>query len=118
MTKSPILGANGRELEKSVKRDLLDSIAEVEGLYSFIPPAGLYGETGISDVLGLLGGMMFALEVKRDDKPDTALTYPQRIFQANIRRAGGLALRVDRSNVDTIRDRVIQHCLKHASNRP
>lgn len=110
-----ILGANGRELESSVKSDVLATLDELDDLYYFVPPAGLYGQTGISDVLGLRRGLMFALEVKRDNLPDTTPTVPQRLFMADIRRAGGLAFRVDRSNIDTLRTRILRHCERYAA---
>lgn len=100
--------AEGRPLEWGVKDDVKAILDSLPYCFYFMPAAGVFGIVGISDFIGLCNGRFFALEAKRDDKP--LPTIPQRKFLAAIRRARGLALRVDSTNLSGLADRIRNHC--------
>lgn len=108
--------AAGRPMEAGVKDDVARVLDSFRRCYYFMPPAGLFSRIGISDFVGLVEGLFFAIEVKRDEKPEPHI--PQRMFLAAVRRAGGLALRIDSTNVHRLRDRIETHMMNYALRRP
>ena len=99
---------DGRPLEYGVKEDIKAVLDSLPHCFYFMPSAGVFGISGVSDFIGLCNGRFFAVEAKRDDKPTP--TVPQRIFLAAIRRARGFARRIDATNVHTLRQLLVAHC--------
>lgn len=66
------------------------------GAYQFSPQSGIYGRSGVPDIVGCYKGCFFAIECKAGKGKTTALQ--DRELQ-NIRDAGGRAIIV---NEDTI----------------
>lgn len=60
------------------------------GGYWFVIHGGMYQAVGVSDILGVLHGRFFALEVKVPGKLHT-LTERQSLFLKRVRQAGGKA---------------------------
>lgn len=67
------------------------------GAYHFSPQSGIYGRSGIPDIVGCLEGNFFAIECKAGDNTATALQEKE---VKKIRAAGGVAIVVNESNVD------------------
>lgn len=84
-------------IEKDVKAEV-KKILNKHGWFWFMPPSNAYGKSGISDFLGLRGGVMLALETKFDDTP-TAL---QQGFLSSIAAEGGFAFVVDEKRLDVL----------------
>ena len=103
-------------MEAGVKDDVARVLDSFRRCYYFMPSAGVFGRIGVADYLGLVEGLFFAIEVKRDEKPEPHV--PQRMFLAAVRRAGGLALRIDSTNVHQLRNRIEAHLVNHALRRP
>lgn len=80
--------------KRKVKR-LLDSI----GVWYFSPQSGIYGRSGIPDIIGCYKGKFFAIECKAGGNTTTALQ--DKAIQ-EITDAGGLALVINEQNVDRL----------------
>lgn len=79
-------------VKKKVK-DLLNS----KQVYHFSPQSGIYGRSGIPDIIGCYHGSFFAIECKAGRGTTTALQDKE---IASIITAGGTALVVNEDNVD------------------
>ena len=86
--------------EKAVKAKV-KAILESEGVYFFMPPANGYGRAGIPDIICCVAGRFLAIECKAGGNKPTALQ--DRELEA-IRNAGGVAIVVDETNWDMVRD--------------
>lgn len=86
--------------KKLVKR-ILDEI----GCYYFFPAANGYGSSGIPDIIVCLDGLFVGLEIKAGKNKATALQLRE---LERIRNAGGTALVVDDSNIDTLKETLEQ----------
>lgn len=81
--------------EAAVKKQV-KIILDVIGCFWFMPPAGAFGKSGISDFLGVRNGKFFAIEAKfGDNKPTTQ----QLKFLKEVKEQGGLALVVWETNL-------------------
>jgi len=69
------------------------------GAYQFSPQSGIYGRSGIPDIVGCYKGGFFGIECKAGDNKATALQLSE---LAKIRNTGGVALLVNETNVDEV----------------
>lgn len=81
-------------VKAKVKR-ILDAL----GCWHFSPQSGIYGVSGIPDLVGCYKGKFFAIECKAGKNTTTAL-QDKAIEQ--IRAAGGVAIVVNETNVDDL----------------
>jgi len=88
--------------EKVVK-DKVMSILRDEGVYYFMPPANGLGRSGIPDIVACVNGLFLAVECKAGGNKPTALQI--REIEA-IRRNDGVAVVVDETNWDMVRELV------------
>lgn len=92
--------------EKAVK-DKVKSILESEGVYYFMPPSNGYGRSGIPDFICCVKrepyAAFFAIETKAKGNKPTALQVRE---IEHIRRCNGVAVVVDETNWDMVRDLV------------
>ena len=88
--------------EKIVK-DKVKAVLESEGVYYFMPPANGYGRAGVPDFIICVNGYFFAIETKANGNKPTPLQI--REIEA-IRRNNGVAVVVDETNWDMVRDMV------------
>ena len=88
--------------ERAVKVKV-KAILESEGVYYFMPPANGYGRAGVPDFIACVNGLFFAIETKANGGKPTALQV--REIEA-IRRNNGVAVVVDETNWDMVRDMV------------
>ena len=89
--------------ENAVKRKLKKHLEEI-GAYHFSPQSGIYGRSGIADVIGCYKGRFFALECKAGGNTTTALQEKE---LQKVRDRGGFACVVDETNVDLIAARLM-----------
>lgn len=86
--------------EKAVKVKV-KAILESEGAYFFMPPANGYGRAGIPDIICCVAGHFLAIECKAGGNKPTAL---QERELSDIRNAGGVAVVINETNWDIVRD--------------
>jgi Holliday junction resolvase len=80
---------------KAKAKKILDSLCA----YHFMPATGGYGRSGVPDIVGCLNGVFFAIECKANGGKPTALQLRE-IDRINV--AGGYAIVIDETNVDTL----------------
>ena len=88
--------------EKAVKAKV-KAVLESEGVYYFMPPANGFGRSGVPDIVACVNGLFFGIECKANGNKPTALQI--REIEA-IRRNNGVAVVVDETNWDMVRDMV------------
>lgn len=88
--------------EKKVK-DKVKAVLESEGVYYFMPPANGYGRSGVPDIIACVNGFFLAIETKANGNKPTALQIRE---IETIRRSNGVAVVVDETNWDMVRDMV------------
>lgn len=86
--------------EKKVK-DKVKAVLESEGVYYFMPPANGYGRSGVPDFVACVNGLFLAIETKANGNKPTALQIRE---IETIRRNSGVAVVVDETNWDMVRD--------------
>ena len=82
------------KVKKAVKK-ILDSL----GAYYFSPQSGIYGRSGVPDIVGCYKGCFFAIECKANGGVPTALQLKE---IQKIKDAGGAAFVVDEHNIDDV----------------
>ena len=82
-------------VKAKVKKILLDL-----GAYYSMPVTGGYGNSGVPDYLVCHNGRFYGIECKANGGKPTAL---QLKHLDDIRKAGGVALVIDETNVETLR---------------
>jgi hypothetical protein len=82
-------------VKAKVKRVLEDI-----GAYWSMPVTGGYGNSGVPDYLVCHNGRFYGIECKANGGKPTAL---QLKHLDDIRKAGGIALLIDETNVETLR---------------
>ena len=82
---------------KKAAKNILDSL---HGCWYFSPQSGVYGRSGIPDLVGCYKGKFFSIECKAAGNTTTALQEKE---IAAIRSAGGLSLVIDESNIDRLK---------------
>ena len=85
--------------EAKVKAKVRKLLQEV-GAYYAMPLTGGYGNSGVPDFLICKDGKFYGIECKANGGKPTAL---QLKHHDDIRKAGGIALIVDETNVETLR---------------
>ena len=88
--------------EKAVKAKV-KAVLESEGVYYFMPPANGFGRSGVPDIVACVNGLFLGIECKANGNKPTALQI--REIEA-IRRNNGVAVVVDETNWDMVRDMV------------
>ena len=71
--------------EEKVKK-AVRKILDARGAYYFFPQAGIYGRSGIPDIVGCIAGTFFAVECKAGKNMPTALQEKELL---KIDEAGG-----------------------------
>lgn len=85
--------------EAKVKKRVKQILAEI-GAYYAMPIGTGFGNAGVPDFLICKGGLFYAIECKANGNKPTAL---QLKHLDDIRKAGGIALVVDETNVENLR---------------
>jgi len=75
-------------------------ILKDHGVYYFFAATHGYGRSGIPDIVCCVRGKFFAIECKAGDNKPTALQHKE---IDSIRRARGLALVVNETNIEDVR---------------
>jgi Holliday junction resolvase len=88
--------------EKAVKAKV-KAVLDNEGVYYFMPPANGFGRSGVPDIVACVNGLFFGIECKANGNKPTALQI--REIEA-IRRSNGVAVVVDETNWDMVRELV------------
>jgi len=88
--------------EKVVK-DKVTSVLKSEDIYYFFPATHGYGRSGVPDIIACVNGFFLAIETKANGNKPTALQI--REIQT-IRRNNGVAVVVDETNWDMVRELV------------
>jgi hypothetical protein len=88
--------------EKIVK-DKVVSVLKAEGVYYFFPATHGFGRSGVPDIVCCVSGKFLAIECKAGKNKPTALQI--REIEA-IRSCDGVAVVVDETNWDMVRDMV------------
>ena len=76
-------------------------LLETYGVYYAMPMGTGFGNSGVPDFLACYNGRFYAIECKANGKKPTAL---QNKHLADIRKAGGISLVIDESNLDQLED--------------
>jgi len=79
------------------------AVLESEGVYYFMPPANGFGRAGVPDFVCCVNGLFLAIETKANGNKPTALQVRE---IETIRRNNGVAVVVDETNWDMVRDMV------------
>jgi Holliday junction resolvase len=73
------------------------------GIYYFLPAANGFGRAGIPDIICCFGGRFIAIECKAGKGVTTALQDRE---LAAIRTAGGMAIVVNETNIDELKEKL------------
>jgi hypothetical protein len=90
--------------ETKIKNKVKKILNEL-GAYYTMPVTGGYGNSGVPDFVVCLRGKFFGVECKANGGKPTAL---QLKHHDDIRKAGGIALIVDETNVETLRKELLK----------
>lgn len=85
--------------EGKVKKRVKEILAQV-GAYYAMPMGTGFGNSGVPDFLICKGGLFYGIECKAGGNKPTALQLKN---LDDIRKAGGIALVIDETNVETLR---------------
>ena len=88
--------------EKKVKDAVRKLLVEF-GIYYFMPAANGFGRAGIPDIICCFGGRFVAIECKAGKGTTTALQDRE---LAAIRTAGGMAMVVNETNIDELKEKL------------
>jgi len=88
--------------EKKVKDAVRKLLVEF-GIYYFMPAANGFGRAGIPDIICCFGGRFIAIECKAGKGVTTALQDRE---LAAIRTAGGMAVVVNETNIDELKEKL------------
>ena len=86
--------------EKKVK-DKVKALLASEGVYFFMPATHGFGRSGVPDIVTCVNGFFLAIETKAGGNKPTALQIRE---IETIRRNNGVAVVVDETNWDMVRD--------------
>lgn len=90
--------------EGKVKARVKKILAEL-GAYYTMPVTGGYGNSGVPDFVVCMEGRFYAIECKANGGKPTALQLKN---HDDIRKAGGVALVIDETNVDNLRKELLR----------
>lgn len=85
--------------ESKVKKRVKEILAQV-GAYYAMPMGTGFGNSGVPDFLVCKSGLFYGIECKAGGNKPTALQLKN---LDDIRKAGGIALVIDETNVETLR---------------
>ena len=91
-----------RTPEAAVKAAVRKLLVEF-GIYYFSPAANGFGRAGIPDIICCFGGRFIAIECKAGKGQTTALQDRE---LAAIRTAGGMAMVVNETNIDELKEKL------------
>jgi hypothetical protein len=91
--------------EAKVKKRVKEILADLNAYY-VMPVTGGYGNSGVPDFVICIGGLFYAIETKANGGKATAL---QLKHLDNIRKAGGVALIVNETNVENLRKELMSY---------
>jgi pantoate kinase len=86
--------------EAKVKAKVKKILMEMQAYYA-MPMGTGFGNSGVSDFLVCKQGLFYAIECKANGNKPTAL---QLKHLEDVRKAGGIALVIDESNVDKLKE--------------
>lgn len=86
--------------EKVVKTRVA-SLLDSEGVYHFFPATHGYGRSGVPDIVACINGQFLGIECKAKGNKPTALQVRE---LERIRHCGGVAVVVDETNWDMLRE--------------
>ena len=84
--------------EGKVKKRVKEILKEV-GAYYTMPVTGGYGNSGVPDFIICKGGLFYGIECKANGGKPTALQLKN---LEDIRKAGGVAMVIDETNVNSL----------------
>jgi hypothetical protein len=99
--------------EAKVKKKVKDVLNDI-GAYYTMPVTGGYGNSGAPDFIICIAGLFYGIECKANGGKTTALQLKN---HDDIRKAGGIALVVDETNVDNLRKELISHVEERANSQ-
>ncbi len=88
-------------VKKKVK-EILDDL----GAYYTMPVTGGYGGSGAPDFIICIAGLFYGIECKANGGKPTAL---QLKHHDDIRKAGGIAVVIDETNVENLRKEIVSY---------
>jgi Holliday junction resolvase len=88
---------------EGVVKDKVVAILKDEGVYYFFPATHGYGRSGVPDIIACVNGHFLAIECKAGGNKPTALQLRE---IEHIHSCGGVAVVVDETNWDMVRDLV------------
>lgn len=91
--------------EAKVKKKVKEILKDL-GAYYTMPVTGGYGGSGVPDFIICIAGLFYGIECKANGGKATAL---QLKHHDDIRKAGGIALIVDETNVENLRKEILSH---------
>lgn len=91
--------------EAKVKKKVKDILKEL-GAYYTMPVTGGYGNSGVPDFIICIAGLFYGIECKANGGKPTAL---QLKHMDDIRKAGGIAVIVDETNVANLRKELLSY---------
>jgi len=91
--------------EAKVKKRVKEILADLNAYY-VMPVTGGYGNSGAPDFIICIAGLFYGIETKANGGKATALQLKN---HDDIRKAGGIALIVDETNVENLRKELLSH---------
>lgn len=88
--------------EKKVKAKV-ETVLKSEDVYYFFPATHGYGRSGVLDIVACVAGLFLAIECKANGGKPTALQIRE---IERVRARGGVAVVVDETNWEMVRDLV------------
>jgi len=91
--------------EARVKKRVKEILTDLNAYY-VMPVTGGYGNSGAPDFIICIAGLFYGIETKANGGKATALQLKN---HDDIRKAGGIALIVDETNVENLRKELLSH---------
>ena len=91
--------------EGRVKNRVKEVLSDL-GAYFMMPVTGGYGSSGSPDFIICIAGLFYGIECKANGGKPTAL---QLKHHDDIRKAGGVALVVNETTVENLREEILSH---------
>ena len=91
--------------EGRVKKRVKEILTDL-GAYYTMPVTGGYGGSGVPDFIICIAGLFYGIECKANGGKATAL---QLKHHDDIRKAGGIAVVIDETNVENLRKEILSY---------
>jgi len=91
--------------EAKVKKKVKEILKDL-GAYYTMPVTGGYGNSGAPDFIICIAGLFYGIECKANGGKATALQLKN---HDDIRKAGGIAIIVDETNVENLRKELLSY---------